>query len=894
MKRIIIIAITFISISPLIAHPVSSDWKVEYDSLCLLKQIQAAKNCLKHNRLSIIREDGLITYNAFMGVTLALDSKHGKAKPYFDDFISDYKNGKTLSEKLDSDDIAAIWYLAGLTYTETLNFRLVEECYSRCIEILDKMDNGMDLEVWPAVHSGLGQYYGILGNIYDSWGHLSFAKMWYEIKAITCLNYAQTLLNLSNCYPKIDNLTAKLYVDVAIDIINDIIASDDDFIKRNAIELYPIALTDLTYKYQSLGLTKDAERTYNLATSWIRKYKQRPLYQAFADLAMGSTYEDIDDYSRAKSLYKSAYKVLKKEGLGNLSESDIMQTEYATNDPQAYKTALRLTQSTINDITDKFSFLSQNERAGYWDSKRFDIYYAYYILAHDRKPATQTLYNTALFSKGLLLRTTTDITRKAAKNPELAQQLTRLNEYYSLLRKIMEWDQRNTLRDSINSIERRLARQVTDGALQKQLLAQYNWKAVRKALRKTDAAIEFFCIPDTVFIEDGGLTRRGMRYYALIVRKGMSSPEMVPLCTDDSLNWLLKQNKSIKLQRYVSQLYTQEGNAARWHGNLLYDMVWQPLEEHLKGVETVFFSPTGRLSMIAFQAIGRDGKLVSDEMTLRQVSSTSEVTRLNRHHKTQLPHSAYVYGGIDYDTEESTMIAEARGYEHTGERSVCRGDTTRSGMGYLAGTADEAAFVSERLKSKNIEVTTLTGRQANEESIKNIPANAHDMMHIATHGFFLSDDEARRIIVSDSITGSIWPMERAGLVFSGGNHTWLGHIVSDEIDDGILTASEISNIDLRGTQLVVLSACETAQGEPIGEEGVYGLQRAFKLAGAQSLIMSLWKIDDAATSLFMHTFYDGYLAGKPIEMAFKQAVKTLREHPDYKSAYYWGAFILMD
>ena len=132
---------------------------------------------------------------------------------------------------------------------------------------------------------------------------------------------------------------------------------------------------------------------------------------------------------------------------------------------------------------------------------------------------------------------------------------------------------------------------------------------------------------------------------------------------------------------------------------------------------------------------------------------------------------------------------------------------------------------------------------------------------------------------------------RSGLVFTSANHAWQRGQVPEGVDDGILTAYEIVNLDLRNTELVVLSACDTGLGDIESTEGVFGLQRAFKQAGVDKIIMSLWKIPDKETLEFMETFYGYFLNGKSIREAF---VQTQREISNKFDPYYWAGFVLVE
>ncbi|MDV7396359.1 CHAT domain-containing protein, partial [Arthrospira platensis SPKY1] len=139
------------------------------------------------------------------------------------------------------------------------------------------------------------------------------------------------------------------------------------------------------------------------------------------------------------------------------------------------------------------------------------------------------------------------------------------------------------------------------------------------------------------------------------------------------------------------------------------------------------------------------------------------------------------------------------------------------------------------------------------------------------------------------------PMMRSGLVLAGGNHAWQhGRPLYPGLEDGILTAQDITQMNLRNTELVVLSACETGLGDIQGNEGVYGLQRAFKIAGAQYLIMSLWRVPDEETAEFMEKFYRYWLEGKlPIRNAFREAQREMRRKYENKP-HKWAGFVLVE
>jgi CHAT domain-containing protein len=249
--------------------------------------------------------------------------------------------------------------------------------------------------------------------------------------------------------------------------------------------------------------------------------------------------------------------------------------------------------------------------------------------------------------------------------------------------------------------------------------------------------------------------------------------------------------------------------------------------------------------------------------------------------------SALVFGGIDYGTDASGLQI----------------------WNYLSGTRDEGTAVRKILQEGKIKTELLTGTQATETSLKN---NSRDfnILHIATHGFFFPDpDEVAYAPTEDrdhtvtlefrgkmrgmgtrSFVENRNPLMRSGLVFAGANDVWNKQEIT-QTDDGVLTAQEVTQIDMRKDYLVVLSACETGLGDIRGNEGVYGLQRAFKMAGVKYIIMSLWQVPDRETVEFMEAFYTNLLKLKEVRQAFVTTQQQMRQKYD---PYFWAAFVLME
>ena len=186
---------------------------------------------------------------------------------------------------------------------------------------------------------------------------------------------------------------------------------------------------------------------------------------------------------------------------------------------------------------------------------------------------------------------------------------------------------------------------------------------------------------------------------------------------------------------------------------------------------------------------------------------------------------------------------------------------------------------------------SFTQATATEENLKLLSGHSPQVLHIATHGFFLPAEEKKETVtgVNQQNVYSVAedPLLRTGLVLAGGNRAWSGKEPIEGVEDGIATAYEISQLDLSNTELLVLSACETA----LGDKGVFGLQRAFKMAGVKKMILSLWQVPDKETAELMTAFYGYWLKGKSIHEAFAQAQGEMRKK---SPPYYWAAFVLVE
>ena len=391
------------------------------------------------------------------------------------------------------------------------------------------------------------------------------------------------------------------------------------------------------------------------------------------------------------------------------------------------------------------------------------------------------------------------------------------------------------------------------------------WRDVQKRLGNGDAAIEF--VRFNVF-ERGEI--KVLRMYAAVAMTRDSSPILIPMATEKNLTlWVLKD---------PSELYSVNG-----YGNALCKLVWFDILNYLESqdINNIYFAPCCVLNQIAIESLPFDKEsTVSYHYNLTRLSSTRELVNKHNLHPDK---SAALYGDLFYRASAETMQQA----------------TTRSAVGTLPYSKQEINEISLLLSGTQYHVNKLSQKQGTEASFKSLSGKSPSILHLSTHGF-----------VNRPIDGDA--MQRSGLIMAYGARAWEGKSVPKDTEDGILTAAEIATLDLSGTDIVVLSACNTALGE-VTTEGVWGLQRAFKQAGAQTIVMSLWQVDDEATAVFMQYFYEALLKGRQtlakavsidVEIAehifnyphdaLATAQRRMRQHPKYSAPYYWAGFIVVD
>ena len=343
---------------------------------------------------------------------------------------------------------------------------------------------------------------------------------------------------------------------------------------------------------------------------------------------------------------------------------------------------------------------------------------------------------------------------------------------------------------------------------------------------------------------------------------------------------------------------TDSDNKTDLKSEKFYNYFWKPIADKIGDAKTIYVSLGGVYNNINLNTIYNPttGKYLAEEKDIRIVNSARDfVLSKESEKKNYTTNTASLFGFPNFDGNTTVSADTSDLFVSTRDlNSFWLDSLTRGGMKVkpLPATKTEVENISSTLKSKGWQVNSFLADNASETNIKK--QQSPRILHVATHGYFFQDipmeKDNNRFLGMDRQQVVQDPMLRSGLLLTGANKTLKGETTTGE--NGLLSAAEASLLDLRETELVVLSACETGKGEVKNSEGVYGLRKAFSDAGAQNIIMSLWKVDDKVTQEFMSRFYEIWLNEKTnIRDAFNKTQLEIKAK--YPQPYYWGAFILV-
>lgn len=584
--------------------------------------------------------------------------------------------------------------------------------------------------------------------------------------------------------------------------------------------------------------------------------------------------------------------------------------------PQIYSSFSVCLKSLRLFINVKLLLLSEKERERYAIdiSDLLRSIQAFSILeSNNYPPLAEIAYDCALLNKGFLLSLSNyvETAKRNINDPQLKELWMQIDEikqfagklrgYFETLKikdtyeytknKAIQENDSSTLsllqeyvvlEDSLAVLEHIIAEKEEEFVLsvQKNLPRRkdlhLDWKHIRTLLNTDEAAVEFALCP-----KEPDYSSDEYYYYALVLRCNDPYPQIVRLDSEDNLS---PNGKQPAIQSY--------------NFDNTYTMVWKHIEKYLESINNVYISPIGILNSISYAQVKNEKeKYITDTYTIHHVISTRDILRLkNVEH---IPYrDAVLLGGVEYG-RPGLVVKNGKPSKlkaSDSNQNILLDNTRGQGADYLPESQKEIMDIF-RLIGNWLSVTCYYGEDVTKKRLFFYSNRSPYVLHISTHGFYFPKNKSEynktMSVESNLFRVSNNPLMRCGLLFSGANHIWEGNEPLDNIENGILTAYEISKLNLSATRLVVLSACSTGLGDVDYNEGVYGLQRAFRLAGATSMIVSLRKVPDKETKELMILFYKNFTSGIKMKEAFDNAQKEMRrKYPENPKK--WAGFILIE
>ena len=630
---------------------------------------------------------------------------------------------------------------------------------------------------------------------------------------------------------------------------------------------YATLLNQLALLYIQMGRLDQVELLLQKsATVYKKKYGEENASFAKVQNDLGNFYRIQGRYPEAEGALVRAM-TIRKSTLGENHPDYVKSVDnlgilyWKKGDlPKAYSYFTEAITKSLHFVNQYFPPMSEAEKAKYWDvlQPRFQRFYNYAIEAQATQPdILKDVYDYQIATKALLLNSTNKIKKAILKSGDeslINEYLSWINQkemlarYYSLSKG--ELRQQNidiqSLEKMANATERSLSQRSVDFS-KAYASEKTSYTQMASLLGDSEALVEIIRVRSF----DKDFTDQS-KYIALVLVKGIALPGIVIM--DEGNDMETKFAKGYK-NSILSRLPDPRS----------YGVYWEKIDPLVAGKKIIYLSPDGVYNQININTLKKpDGDYLENRFDIVTIGNSKDLIAI-KSKKPITKKDAFVLGFPDF-----------------GGAAVA-----------LPGTKAEIDGVSKILKTAGYTVVFREQKGATEANIKEVKGPA--LMHIATHGYFLADANlgSGDAMGIDAENAKNNPLLRSGLILAGAPDPNSQQQTSDlqSNDNGILTAYEAMNLNLEGTDLIVLSACETGLGDVKAGEGVYGLQRAFMVAGANALIMSLWKVDDAATQMLMTNFYTNWTKGGSKLKAFKQA--QLQLMAKYKDPYYWGAFVMM-
>ncbi len=766
----------------------------------------------------------------------------------------------------------------GRLYMATGEYVKAEPIFKEVVDIF-KSTIGSDHPNYAGALNSLAFFYQTLGNFDEATPLFVEAREIYKKTiGVKSIEYATTLENLATMFQmQGKNQEATKLLEEALAIDKELLGDKHPLYSTTLHNLASVYKESDRYEeslplfLQALEIDKNtygenhpsyASTLYNLATLYqdIQRFEDaEKLYVQVLNLREKLLGQEHPDY--AYSLYgvASIYRVLQK--------------------PEAQLYYYQCVTKYLEQIQNYFPSFSEIEKSAFLD-KINPVFESFKDFAVEQAlkgnaEILRLLYDLQLSTKAMLLNSSNKVRQRIlnSNDEKLIENFNlwlgkkeQLVKYYAFTVEELESENIDieVKENEINEIEKQLTASSTFFAKEQEEL-KITWSEIKESLREGEASIEIIrnikkYAGDSIY------------YAALILKNNSDSPTLVVFRNGSEM-----EARSFNYYRNAIKFDVGDERS--------YKTYWEPMESILEGAQTIFLSTDGIFNKISFNTLWdfHEEKYVIDRYQVRLVSNTKEIKEYRNSTYSPDGNLALIFGNPDFGSS-SASLAELSRAANYGFGS--------KGVPQLPGTKIEIDKLGITLKENGWTSQIQTLKNASEASFKDMKNPR--LLHIATHGFFMSDIKPKDDGTAFGIhmkNVNTNPLFRSGLLLSGANETILGQKNTIGEEDGILTAYEAMNLNLDNTELVVLSACETGLGEIKNGEGVYGLQRAFIVAGAKSLIMSLWKVNDTTTQIMINSFYDNWLGGMNKLEAFNKAQLSLKEK--FPEPIYWGAFVFL-
>lgn len=588
-------------------------------------------------------------------------------------------------------------------------------------------------------------------------------------------------------------------------------------------------------------------------------------------------YDAMERYEEAKPLYERALKIREQQ-----LSPDHPDLANSLNNLAGWYYAQGETESTLNYLARGIELeeevLSRNLISGSDTEKRNyltkvagttdGVISLHLNDLQFNTEAAQLALTTLLQRKGRVLDLFTNLRAQLAGDAtalKILEDLNTVNTQLSTLTFVPTSEQTEEFRSqlselqaSAHDLEDKLSRQSATFA---ELTTSPALTEIQAALPSSAALVEFIRYQPFNPTGSSAQERYGDYHYAVYVMYPDGTVQGTDLGNGAEIDTLVADfNEALRNYRLgIDQL--EEASKA------LESVILAPIRELLTGFDHLLISPDGSLNLIPFEALmDSNGKYLVSQFTTTYLTSGRDLLRLQTPSEPEQPPLLVAdptFPAFEPTTPDAVAFST---------RQIQ--DFEKMNFSPLPGTALEAKAIQSILPQSQL----LSGAQATESAIKQ--SYRPSILHIATHGLFFESDSDETVPINN-------PLLRSGLVLSEVNQDQ----GSDTAEDGVLTALEVSGLDLSGTQMVVLSACDTGQGDITVGEGVYGLRRALVLAGSHSQVISLWQVQDDTTKDLMVGYYERLLQGEGRSEALRNTRLDMLKNTATEHPYYWAPFI---